>query len=108
MKLFKCFSVLALASMSHAAIAGVCTIHVKRTACPGKEKESYAKCDGNAECDVKKKADDEAGCAAAAAAECPNSRIEITKSKEVTAKFGDKDLGKNFCEANRPDFNKCK
>ena len=113
MKLAKFITACALTAMTQVAMAGVCEIHIKRTACPGKDKESYAKCDGKAECDTKKKADSADECAKIAADECPNSRLEITKSKEITAKFGgaavkSKDGKDQFCAADRPDFNKCK
>ncbi len=95
-------------SLAHAAEAG-CVIHVIRTACPGMEDESYKKCGGAKQCDVDDAADTEAACIAAAKANCPNSRLTITKSKIVTAKLDGKPVGggANFCAANRPDFNKC-
>jgi hypothetical protein len=88
-----------------------CVLKVTRTACPGKEKESFSKCDGKASCEVKDKAADEKACAAAAVKACENTpdRQKITKSKTVTATFSGKDVdgGKNFCAVDRQDFNKC-
>lgn len=105
MRIFALVAGLALVSSS--AFAGICNVHVKRVSCPGKDKESFAKCEGKAECDNKKKADTEADCTKLAKDECSNSRTDITKSKEVTAIFDGKALGGNVCEPNRPDFNKC-
>jgi hypothetical protein len=113
MKVSKLFAITALALSSSMALAGVCEISITRVACPGKEAESFKKCDGKASCVAKKKAETAEECAKLAADECPNSRLDITKSKEITAKFGGADVkskdGKSqFCDANRPDFNKCK
>jgi hypothetical protein len=96
-------------AMSVAAQAA-CTVTITRTACPGKEKESYSKCNGAKTCNK----DESSGvtvkaCEQAAASNCPNSRLTITKSKVVTAKFNGTPVrgGANFCAANRADFNKC-
>ncbi|MBF0584533.1 MAG: hypothetical protein HQL80_09920 [Magnetococcales bacterium] len=98
-----------------------CVIHYERTACQGKEAESFKKCDGKAACDkaVKDAASKEA-CAAAALKACDNDRLDITKYKKITADFGGQALvggfdatgkanaaGNNFCAADRPDLNKC-
>ena len=89
-----------------------CVIHYNRTACAGKEEESYSKCGGSKECDKDAAASTEAACIAAAKEACPNSRLDITKSKRITARFNGKALkgpyGGSFCAPNRPDFNKCK
>ena len=91
--------------------AGTCTLHITRTACPGMEKDSYAKCGGNASCDENKKTGSADSCAKAALEACDNvaARQKQTKSKEIKADFDGKPLegGKNFCDPNRPDFNKC-
>ena len=100
------------ASLPSPAFAGECIVHTNRTACPGKEAESYSKCGGSKSCDKESPADTEAACIAAAKEGCPNSRLEITKSKIVKARFNGKSLkgpyGGSFCAPNRPDFNKCK
>ena len=89
-----------------------CVVNVNRTACAGKESESYSKCGGSKSCDKDYPAATEAACIAAAKENCPNSRLEITKSKIVKARFNGKALkgpyGGNFCSQSRPDFNKCK
>jgi hypothetical protein len=103
------FAAFGLMVMSQAASAA-CIVHYNRTACPGREAESYSKCNGTKECD---KEDSAAvslkACEQAAAAACANTRLQITKSKVITAKFNGKALrgGANFCASNRPDFNKC-
>lgn len=93
------------------AFAGECVLHVTREGCAGKEAESYKKCGGKKECDESKKAKDAAMCAALAEADCANfgARQKLTKSKTITAKFDGVVIegGKNFCPANRADFNKC-
>ena len=91
------------------AIAGDCVLKTTRTACPGKEKESYSRCNGAASCDEKIPADSEKECTEKAIKSCENSRPAITKSKEVSATFDGKPVegGKNFCAADRPDYNKC-
>ena len=98
-----------LMALSQVAQAG-CTVHYVRTACPGKEKESYSKCNGTKECDKEESsAVSLKACEQAAAAACANSRLTITKSKVITGKFNGKALrgGANFCASNRADFNKC-
>jgi hypothetical protein len=91
------------------AFAGDCIIHIKRVACKGKEKDSYAKCNNLNECYMPAKVTESMiECAKLAKDECINIRKNITKSKEVTATFnGESVMGKNFCKPNRPDFNKC-
>jgi hypothetical protein len=100
------------ASVATTAWAGDCVLHVTRTACQGKEKESFSKCKGNASCEETKKTATAAACAKQALKACENvgDRQQQTKSKVITAKFDGKPVedGKNFCEENRPDFNKCK
>jgi hypothetical protein len=96
-------------AMSEVASAA-CVIHYNRTACPGKETESYSKCNGTKECDKEDSSAVSAkACEQAVAAACANTRLTITKSKVVTGKFNGKALrgGANFCASNRPDFNKC-
>jgi hypothetical protein len=94
-----------------APAGGKCVLKVTRTACPGKEKESYSKCNGKQSCDMDDAAASSEDCAAAALKACENTpdRQSITKSKVITALFGGKPVesGKNYCAADRPDFNKC-
>lgn len=94
-----------------ASFAGTCTMHVTREACPGMEKESFAKCGGKASCDETKKTGSPEACAKAALEACDNvaARQKQTKLKKITADYDGKPVegGKNFCEPNRPDFNKC-
>ena len=111
--LSKLFAITALTLSSSMALAGVCEISVTRVSCAGKEAEAYKKCDGKPSCVVKKKAETADECAKIASDECPNSRLDITKSKEISAKFGGaavkgKDGKEQLCAADRPDFNKCK
>ncbi len=93
-----------------AAAQAACVIHYNRTACPGKEAESYSKCSGTKECDKEDtSATSVAACEQVVAAACANTRLTITKSKVITGKFNGKALrgGSNFCASNRPDFNQC-
>ena len=98
--------------LASSAFAADCVVHYNRTACPGKETESYSKCDGKKECSKTEAADSEAACKVVAQTACDNSRLEITKSKVITATFDGKALpgpnGGNYCAADRADFNKCK
>jgi len=93
------------------AHAADCTVSVTRTACPGKEAESFKKCGGEKRCEEKKTADSAQACAKAALKACDNigDRQKVTKSKVITATFEGKPVqeGKNFCEPDRDDFNKC-
>lgn len=110
-KSFVLAAMLALTFSSQAS-AYECIVNVNRTACAGKESESYSKCGGSKSCDKNEDASSEAACIAAAKSNCPNSRLDITKSKVVKARFNGKQLqgpyGGSFCAPNRPDFNKCK
>lgn len=114
-------AILTLSFSMHGASAADCVVHVKRTACAGKEAESYKKCDGKQECDMAEaSASTDAACSKAALAGCDNTRLDVTKYKVVTATFKGAALtggfttdgkadpkGANFCAADRPDLNKC-
>jgi hypothetical protein len=91
------------------AVAGDCVLKTTRTACPGKEKEAYSKCNGAASCDEQIQADSAKECAEKAIKSCDNSRPAMIKSKEVSAMFDGKPVegGGNFCAADRADYNKC-
>ena len=95
------FSLLACGAVS----AADCVIHVTRTACPGEEKESFSKCNGNASCDEKVLVTSAAQCASKAKAGCANSRLTVTKYKKVTADYDGTAVegGKDFC-VGHPDF----
>ncbi|RDB36779.1 MAG: hypothetical protein DCC88_03360 [Spirobacillus cienkowskii] len=105
------FTIACASILSNSSFAGTCTMHVTREACTGMEKESYAKCGGKASCDETKKTGSAEACAKAALEACANvaARQKQTKSKKITADFDGKPVegGKNFCEPNRSDFNKC-
>jgi hypothetical protein len=102
---------LSLTAPFASAFAGECKLNVERTACPGKESESFKKCDGKPSCAEVKKTGTAASCAKEALKACENvgDRQKITKSKKISAEFDGKPVenGKNFCEESRPDFNKC-
>ena len=68
-------------------VEGDCIVHYVRTACEGQEETSYKKCDGEKECDKAKEAASAEECQAAALKSCGNSRLDITKSKVVTATY---------------------
>jgi len=109
-RLFICTCALFIFCLTcNSAFAGECVIHVTRTACPGKELESYKKCNGKQSCEEIKETATAEACGNEALKACENARLDITKSKVITATFDDQpvDGGKNFCDANRPDFNKC-
>ncbi len=98
-----------------AAVAGSCDVNYTRTACPGKEAISFKKCDGKASCVKTGTADTEEACRVKAVAACANDRLDITKSKVITATFNGKPVknkagGADHCAdyAERAsEFNKC-
>lgn len=69
-----------------------CDITYTRTACPGHEAESYAKCDGKQSCTRHVAATSEAQCLEQAVRACANDRLDITQSKVINAKFKGKAL----------------
>jgi hypothetical protein len=105
----------ALIATARTAAAGECAIEYIRTACPGKETESYSKCNGTQSCVLPEPTDTAAACQSAAVKACANDRLTITKSKVVHAKFDGKAImsasGKDdFCAdyANRAtEFDQC-
>ncbi len=105
----------ALGLSSVGAFAGSCDLSVTRVACAGKEAVSYKKCDGQASCVEKESAPDAAACKVMAVEACGNKRLDITKSKVITAKFDGKEIktdagDADFCKAypNRSkEFDKC-
>ncbi|MGZ3655132.1 MAG: hypothetical protein ACXVB9_01795 [Bdellovibrionota bacterium] len=100
MKVVKSVLLLVVGFTSAAAFAGDCVITTTRTACPGKQQESYSKCPGNVQtCSATVAANDQKACADAALKACSNARFDITKYKVVTAKFNNTDFtrGQDFC-----------
>jgi len=103
-----------MASIGTAA-AGQCAIEYNRTACPGKETESFSKCGGKQSCVMPETAENVQGCQAAALKACANDRLTITKSKVVKASFDGKPVmsasGKeDFCadyEKRASEFDQC-
>lgn len=97
------------------AIAGNCDINYTRTACPGKEAISYKKCDGKQSCVKTVTADTAEACRVKAVAACANDRLDITKSKAITATFNGKAIpnkagGTDHCldyAERAAEFNKC-
>jgi hypothetical protein len=92
-----------------------CAITYTRTACPGQEAESYAKCDGKQSCTVDVEAASEAQCQAAAIKACANDRLQVTASKVINASFKGKALksasgNEDYCadyEKRSTEFNQC-
>lgn len=84
-----CASLAALAWAPHAfaQAQGDCAITYTRTACPGKEAQSYAKCDGQASCIKFVAVDSAQACQAAALKACANDRLDITRSKVIGASY---------------------
>jgi hypothetical protein len=64
-----------------------CAVHYTRTACSGQEAVSYKKCDGEQSCTKYKPADSLEACQDAALNSCKNKRLDITKSKVITAAY---------------------
>ncbi|MCP4696448.1 MAG: hypothetical protein GY862_06330 [Gammaproteobacteria bacterium] len=92
-----------------------CAVHYTRTACAGQEAVSYKKCGGEQSCVKHKPADSLEACQAAALKSCKNKRLDITKSKVITAKYKGEAIktksGKDdFCldyENKDAEFNHC-
>ncbi|MGH1378373.1 MAG: hypothetical protein ACRBB3_06085 [Alphaproteobacteria bacterium] len=92
-----------------------CAVHYTRTACPGEEETSFKKCDGNASCVKHKKATTLEECQAAATKSCRNRRLNITKSKVITATWKGEAIqsvagNDDFCltyEKRDEEFNHC-
>jgi hypothetical protein len=80
----------ALMATAGTAAAGECGIEYIRTACPGKEAESFSKCGGKESCVLPEPTESAQACQAAALKACANDRLLITKSKVVRAKFDGK------------------
>lgn len=78
---------LAWAPQAFAQAQGDCGISYTRTACPGKDAQSYAKCDGQASCVKFVAADSPQACQAAALKACANDRLDITRSKVIGATY---------------------
>jgi len=99
------------------AVEGDCIVHYVRTACEGQEETSYAKCDGQQECDKAKEAASVEECQAAALKSCANDRLDITKSKVITATYkgeaikpADDSDNMDFClnyENRDAEYNQC-
>lgn len=108
-------SVMMLACFASQSWAGSCEINFDRTACPGQEAISYKKCDGEKTCTEYKETASAAECATAATADCENKRLNITKSKVITATFDGVPLktaagSSDFCTAyalKDKEFNHC-
>lgn len=92
-----------------------CAIKYTRTACPGKEADSYSKCDGKKSCTKYVPASSVEECKEAAVKACANDRLDVTKEKVINATYKGKpvksDSGKpDFCAdyAKRAEeFNQC-
>ena len=106
---------LALCLTATVASAGTCEVSVTRTACSGKEALSYSKCNGKQSCTQLFQVGDAPACRKAANDACKNERLDITKSKVISAKFNGESLKANdgnsdFCIGypNRTqEFDKC-
>lgn len=87
------------------ATAAECVLQIKRTACPGQEKESFAKCDGKPGCTESVPAASASQCALKAKSACANKRLDVTKYKKISATFDGAAVegGKDFC-VGHPDF----
>lgn len=94
---------------------GDCGVNYTRTACPGKEVESFSKCDGKASCVKYVAAASAQACQAAALKACANDRLDITQSKVIAATYKGQPLksasGKeDFCasyEKRLAEFDHC-
>jgi hypothetical protein len=94
---------------------GDCNVQYTRTACPGKEAESFSKCDGKASCVKHVEAATPQACQAAAVKACENDRLDVTKSKAIQATYKGQPLKSvsgrdDFCidySKRAAEFDKC-
>lgn len=96
--------------LASSAMAGDCSLTIKRVPCPGKADEAFKPYGGKEVTHESKKVGSAEACAKEAEKACAIVRKGILKAKEITALYSDAAVegGKNFCDANRPDFNQCK
>ncbi|MGZ3694244.1 MAG: hypothetical protein ACXWQO_08580 [Bdellovibrionota bacterium] len=100
MKFGKVLFLMVLGFQAVNALAADCVVNTTRTACPGREKDSYAKCpNGTQSCSSTVDSADAKACESAAIEACLNTRFDVTKYKKVTAKFNNVDFarGQDFC-----------
>ncbi len=83
-------SCLLLLATSATSYAGKCDLNYTRTACAGQEATSFNKCDGKASCTKTIDAASADACRTKAVAACANVRLDITKSKIISATFDGK------------------
>lgn len=105
-KIQRAIAVAALLALGGTAVqAADCVLAVTRTACPGKDADSYSKCGGKASCNETVPAASASQCALKAKAACANKRLDVTKAKKVTATYDGAAVegGKDFC-AGHPDY----
>lgn len=102
-------------NIAHAEDKTDCALNFTRTACKGQEAVSYKKCNGQQSCTHYAPAATAEACQAEAVKACANDRLDVTKSKLITASFKGKEIksasGKtDFCAdyANKgTEFNQC-
>lgn len=112
LSLRRSFALVLFALSCSAAQAGDCVLQITRTACPGKDAESFSKCGGKASCNETVPAATASQCALKAKSSCANKRYDITKYKKISATYDGAAVegGKDFCtghpdypHANKPD-----
>ncbi len=114
-KFTKNLIVASILMMSVQVMAAECNINYTRIACNGKEAISFKKCDGKANCTKTSDVATAEECQVKAVKSCANDRLDITKSKVITASFGGKALknktgGSDFCQnyaEKSIEFNQC-
>lgn len=77
---------------AHAKNSANCEILYTRTACPGQQAESYKKCGGKQFCVKHLTVATPEECRQAAIQSCSNSRLTVTKSKVIGARFNGKPI----------------
>jgi len=99
--LFLCLSV--------SAIAGECVLKTTRVACPGKEKESFSKCNGQASCDEKVVADSAKECARKRRSHATTAVLPSPRARRSPPHLMGKPskVARMFVLPRRSDYNKC-
>jgi hypothetical protein len=83
-------------SVSLSAFAGVCTVKIDRTPCPGKTEEARKPYDGKNPTEESKKVDSAKACEDLAAEKVKIVRAGVLAEKNATAMYDKKDIGKKF------------
>ena len=104
-----------LATIANLSYAADCLIKTTRTACAGKEEQSFSQCDGQRACAKTETVTSPEACKQAALNACANDQLDITKRKEINVNYdgspmygssGQSDMCTEYGNRQR-EFNQC-